>query len=370
MKLIILRSNLKEALISVERAVIDNINLPILKNILISADTRVTIQATNLEMGVIYQTNAKINDPGSLTVPFGPLFNIIQNSTSERIVFETENNTLTVKTDNYEAKIQGLTAEEFPIIPKLTDDSHGIEMSGEVFKSAMAYILGAAATNDLKPELNSVLFDFQNGDLKCAATDGFRLAEKTFPQNTFGVFGSDPIKALIPLKTVQEVVRVFPDDEQVHIAFDEHQVVFKTKNINLISRLIDGGYPDYSSIIPKHINNELTLDRNELANAVKLVSNFSGKTSDVRLRMAKDEKSLEVFAASQLVGENAYQVLIKKKKGENLHEVIFNWRYLLDGIRSLPGAAVILGINNEAKPVLIKPADDDSVFYIIMPIQQ
>jgi DNA polymerase-3 subunit beta len=370
MKLIILRSNLKEALISVERAIVDNVNLPILKNILISADTRVTIQATNLEMGVVYQTNAKINEPGNLAVPFGPLFNIIQNSTSERIVFETEANTLTVKTDNYEAKIQGLAAEEFPIIPKVNDDSHGIEMSGEVFKTAMAHILGAAATNDLKPELNSVLLDFQSGALKCVATDGFRLAEKTFAQNAFGSTANDPIKALIPLKTVQEVVRVFPDDEQLNIAFDEHQVVFKTKNINLISRLIDGNYPDYSAIIPKQITNELTFDRNELANAIKLVSNFSGKTSDVRLRVSKNDTALEVFASSQLVGENAYQVAIKKKKGEKIGEIIFNWRYLLDGIRSLPSSGVVLGINSETKPVMIKPADDDSVFYIVMPIQQ
>jgi len=370
MKLIILRSNLKEALIAVERSIIDNVNLPILKNILISADTRVTIQATNLEIGVTYQTNAKINEPGSLTTPFAPLFSIIQNSTSERIVLETEGNVLNVITDNYEAKIQGLAAEEFPIIPKITDESNGIEMNGEMFKSAMAQIVGAAASNDLKPELNSILFNFQSGSLKCAATDGFRLAEKTFTQNTFGALGVEPIKALIPLKTVQEVVRVFPNDEQLSIAFDEHQVIFKTKNVSLISRLIDGSYPDYSAIIPKQVTNELVLDRSELANAIKLVSNFSGKASDVRIRVAKDEKTLEIFASSQLVGENTYQVLIKKKKGEKIGEVIFNWRYLLDGIRSLPGSLINMGINTEAKPILIKPAEDDSVFYIVMPIQQ
>jgi DNA polymerase III subunit beta len=367
MKLIILRGNLKEGLAALERAVVDNNNLPILKSVLFKADTRVTLQATNLEIGVTYQTNAKITEQGSLAVPFAPLHSIIQNSTSERISLEAAGHTLTVKTDNYEAKIQGIAAEEFPIIPKLENEGAGLEMSCEVFKSGMMQIYPAAATTDLKPELNSILIDFQSGQLKAAATDGFRLAEKTFPHNTFGAATTDPIKALVPLKTIQEAIRIFPDREQLTISFDQNQVLFKSKDIVLISRLIDGNYPDYGAIVPKQTPVEIVADREQLGSAIKLVSNFSGKTSDVKLRLNAD--NLEVFASNQLVGENAYQVPIKKKKGDSVAEIVFNWRYVLDGIRALPGSSLSLGVTSEAKPVILRPADDDSVFYIVMPIQ-
>lgn len=361
---------MREGLGALERAVTDNANLPILKNIVLRADTRVTLQATNLEIGITYQTNAKINEPGAITIPFAPLHSIIQNSVSERINLDTSGNTLTVKTDNYEAKIQGLPVEEFPIIPKLDENSKTLEMGCEVFKNAMLQISGAAASNDLKPELNSVLVDFHSGEFKCAATDGFRLAEKSFAQNTFGAASTDPIKALVPLKTIQEVLRVFPDDEQLTVAFDDHQVLFTSKDVSLISRLIDGSYPDYAAIIPKQVSTELTLDREQLASAIKLVSNFSGRASDVKLRLSSGGKDLEIFASNQLVGENVYQVPVKKQKGDGAKEIIFNWRYLLEGIRALPGSAVTFGLSGEGKPVLLRPADDDSVFYIVMPIQQ
>lgn len=355
---------------ALERSVTENVNTPILKNILIKADTRVTMQATNLEIGVTIQTNAKITEPGGITIPFAPLASIIQNSVSERISFSTQGNTLTVTTDNYEAKIQGLATEEFPIIPSIDEGAKTMTIGVDAFITAMHQITGAAATTDIKPELNSVLFDFQGGALTCAATDGFRLAEKKFAQNAFGAATGDPIRALVPLKTIQEIVRIFPAGEQMTLAFDEHQVLCTAKDISLISRLVDGSYPDYAAIIPKTTAAEVQVEREQCAAAIKLVSNFSGRASDVAVRLSADEKQLEIFASNQLVGENAYQVPVKKKKGAAVKEFVFNWRYLLDAIRALPGGTLTLGVNAENKPVLLKSSDDDSVFYIVMPIQK
>lgn len=354
---------------AVERAVVDNSNVPILKNILLKADTRVTIQATNLEIGVTFQTSAKITEPGAVVIPFAPLASIIQNSISERITLTTSGNVLTISTDNYEAKIQGISAEEFPIIPNLEEGARSLQVGGDAFKNAMHEIAGAAAATDIKPELNSVLVDFQGGVLKCAATDGFRLAEKKFSQNTFGAANPEPVHALIPLKTVQEVVRIFPAGEQLSMSFDEHQVLFNAKDVTLISRLVDGSYPEYEAIIPKTIATEIHVDQEQFVAAIKLVSNFSGRASDVKLRVSADEKQLEVFASNQLVGENAYQVPVKKKKGGSFKEIVFNWRYLLDAVRALPKGTISLGVNAENKPVIVKSAEDESVFYIVMPIQ-
>lgn len=352
-----------------ERVVTDNPTLPILKHVVLKVDTRLTVQATNLEIGVTAVTSAKITEQGSISVPFAPLYSIISGSTSDRITLETKENTLAVATDNYQAKIQGVAAEEFPIIPKLQDESNAIEVSSDAFKSALLQIINAAATNDFKPELNSVLIYLSSGALKLVATDGFRLAEKTFSSNAFGTTIHEEIKALVPLKTVQEVLRIFPTGEQLTIAFDSSQAFFKAKDVSLISRLIDGNYPEYQAIIPKSLTTELSVERDQLASAIKLVSNFSGKTSDIIAKVNDEAKSLEIFASNQLVGENAYQVPIKKKKLEGISKVAFNWRYLLDAVKAMPDPTITLGFTGETRPVVVKGGSDDSIFYIVMPIQ-
>jgi DNA polymerase III subunit beta len=369
MKLIILRSNLKEVLSAVERVVTDNPTLPVLKHVLLKADTRLIIQATNLEIGVTAATGAKITEQGSISVPFAPLYSIISNSTSDRVALETHDNTISISTDNYHAKIQGSPAEEFPIIPKLEDESRSIELTTDVFQGALQQIVSAAASNDFKPELNSVLLSAGPSSLKLVATDGFRLAEKTLPNNTYGTTIHADTQVLIPLKTVQEALRIFPKGEQLTIALDNSQILLRAKETTLISRLIDGNYPDYSAIVPKQLTTELSLERDQFASAIKLVSNFSGRTSDITLKLAEDAKAVEIFAANQLVGENSYQVPIKKKKVEGISKVVFNWRYLLDAVKSMPDPVITLGFTSENRPVIVRASGDDSIFYIVMPIQ-
>lgn len=369
MKLIILRSNLKEVLASVERAVIDNPTLPVLKHIVLRVDSRLTVQATNLEIGVTSITNAKIVEQGSICVPLAPLASIINGSVNERITLETKENTLVVATENYQAKIQGMSVEEFPIIPKIAETAATLEIPAAIFKGALAQVISAAALNDFKPELHSILLSFSGGSLKAVATDGFRLAEKTFSHNTYAVHSEGDLKALIPLKTAQEVMRTFPEGDQMQISVDGSQILFQSKDISVISRLIDGNYPDYEAIVPKKVTTELSVDRDEFLSAIKLVSSFSGKSSDVTMRVSSENNNLELFASSQLLGENAYQVALKKKKVEGVSKILFNWRFLADAVRSMPDANVTLGITAENKPVLIRCLDE-SIFYIVMPVQQ
>lgn len=369
MKLIILRGNLKEGLQTLERAVTESNNLPILKHILLTADSGLTLIGTNLEIAVTYVTAGKISEKGSITVPFAPFYSIINNSQSERINLSTTGNTLLVTTDNYEAKIQGMPIEEFPIIPKIKDTTSSLEIEAEVLSQAINQIISAAQVNAAKPELNSILFDFQVGELKLVATDGFRLAEKTLLNNSFTTTFSKGVRVLIPLRTISEAVRIFPKNKKVTIRIDEHQISFSSNGIELISRLIDGTYPDYSAIIPKTVSTELTVGRDEFTTAVKLVSNFSSRTSDVKIRLKENTSALEIFAANQLLGENNYLIPVRKKKGDGLNETAFNWRYLLDGVRPMPTEFITLGLASENKPAIIRPQDDDSLFYIVMPIQ-
>jgi len=370
MKLIILRNNLKNALSVVEKAIIENGNLPILKNILLFAEKKLIISATNLEIGISHITAAKISEPGKITIPFSALNTVITNTTNERITLQTEGETVVIKTDNYEAKIQSLPPDDFPIIPEIEDEEKKIEIKASELKNAFSLVVGAAGVSELKPELASVMMKYETGVIKLAATDGFRLAEKTLLNNVFSTNYLKGFQVLIPIKTAQEILRIFLDEEIISISVDDHQIVFSSPQTKFISRIIDGQYPDYEKIVPQQIFVDLLFDRKEFLAGIKLVSSFSGKTNDIRLKIGEGGKSIEMYAANQEVGENNYIIPAKKQKGETIPQIVFNWRYLLDGVKPFSSEMVRLGLVSEAKPAVFRPATDDSVYYIVMPIQE
>lgn len=367
MKLIILRENLKSALIRIERAVTDNNNLPILKNILLSATDHLVLSSTNLEMGISTTAKGKIEKGGALSIPFHPLLSIVSNSDSERISLEEKNNSLEIKTDNYQAKIQGVKAEEFPILPTLNEELGYIKIGAERLNSAISEVVHAAQISELKPELSGILLDFQISLFKIVATDSFRLAEKTVLDSDFETTIDKGLKIIIPLSTINELARIF-GQEEVRIIFDENQVFFKSQQSSLISRLIDGEYPDYKNIIPGEFTTKLELDKKDLITAIKLVSGFSGRASDIKLSLKPQAKTLELYSSSQAVGENNYLIPVKRE-GDDFNEISFNWRYLLTGIQALGGQDLSFNLNNNQKPALIKPIKDESVFYIVMPLE-
>jgi len=352
----------------VEKAVSENNNLPILKNVLLKTDNnQIRISTTNLDLAISKSILGKIIEEGGITVPFSTLYSIVNNSDSERISLEQDNNTLILKTDNYEAKIQGLNEEEFPIIPKIENSKNYLEIEPAILKNSILKVLSAAQISEIRPEISGILLDFQLTILKLAATDSFRLAEKTLASNQFGANFNRGFKIIIPLKTTQEILRVFKENQSISIFVDSNQILLKTNDLELISRLIDGVYPDYEQIIPKDIETEIQVEREPLINAVKLVSSFSGKNNDIKLKV-KDKKILEIYSASQYLGENHYLVPAKVN-GPDFKEVAFNWRYLMDGLKALDSEKIIFGLNGENKPAILKSPEDVSYFYILMPIK-
>lgn len=353
-----------------ERSVQETGNLPILKNILFKTDSgKVLISATNLEFATTTIVPGKVNSEGLVAAPFNALYKIVNNSDSERITLELEKGSLNVKTDNYQAVIQLANPDDFPIIPKIKSPNRSIKINPAVFKSAILKIISAAQISEIRPEISGVLVDYQITMIKFVATDTFRLGEKTITENQYKGSADEGFKAIIPLKTIQEVVRIFNDSAgDIEITFDDHQVLFKNESVELISRLIDGEYPDYQAIIPKTIATEIVVNRGQLINAIKLVSGFSGKVNEIKIRLLENNKTLEVYSASQNVGENRY-LLPVKCEGENVEEIAFNWRYLNDGLRSLESESVIFGVNGDNRPAILKSADDQSFFYILMPIK-
>ena len=366
MNLLLIKNNLKEGLNLLERVSGENASLPILKNVLIETDdNKIKLSATNLEIATTCTISGKVLEAGKTTLPLNLLINLINNLQSERISLVEKNNSTQIQTDNYKATIQAVSAEEFPIIPKIKNTNQHLELNGGVLKESLGQVLASAQTSDLRPELASVLWDYSLDNLKLVTTDSFRLSEKTIPGNQIKNTTKGTFRILIPFRTSQELYRILKDEETVRVYHDPNQVLFETQRFQMISRLIEGNFPDYSAIVPEKFETEVTINRVELMNALKLAGVFSARVNEVRIKVS-DKKTVEVFSTEQSVGENNY-LLPARVQGAN-RELSFNWRYLLDGLKSLATEDVFWGVNEESKPALLKSPNDASYFYVLMPI--
>lgn len=370
MEIIILKLNFKEGLNILGKINIENINLPILRNFLIeTVDSKIKLSATNLEIAITSFIPAKIIKEGELTLPLNITSLIINNLQNEKINLETKDNNLIIKTDNYTAKIQGIKKEEFPIIPKVENNKEFFEIESSLLKNSLLSITNAAQYLNLRPELNGVLFDFQYNLLKLAATDSFRLAEKTITEQNFKTNIDKKFKIIIPLKAVNELIRIISDkeNEKINIFIDPSQILFKSEKFEFISRLVNGEFPDYQQIIPQSTSTEIIINKNELINALKLTSSFSDKLNEIKLIINEGAKNIEIYSSNPIIGENQYLVPAKIK-GEPV-EMVFNWKFLLDGIKTIEEENIFMGFNGNNKPALIKPNNNKDYFYILMPIK-
>jgi len=368
MKITVLKNNLKNSLDALSRIVGENASLPILKNVLIKTEGgKINMVSTDLETAIIKTVAGKIMEDGQITVPFSVFNSVINNIQSERIDIENKGVNILVKTDSYEAKIQGMNYEEFPIIPKIGDKEEFIEIKGDILKESIVSVMSAAQISELRPEISGVMMDVDGETIKFVATDSFRLAEKTIYGSEFTNNFERGFKMIIPLKPAQEIVRIITDKDSFRIYSDESQIMVKNDDITLITRLIDGKFPEYAPIIPKNVTTSVEISRNELSGALKLVSSFSPKNNEVVFKIVPDQKMVEVYSADSLLGENKYMIPAKIT-GESLN-VSFNWRFILDGLKNMDSETVTIGLQGDVKPSVIKWPQDNSYIYIVMPIK-
>src|SRR3989339_187778 len=369
MELIVLKTNLKEGITALGKIGSENASLPILKNCLIEThENKIKFSVTNLEMAISSVIPAKVIKDGNITVPLSILSSIINNLESERVSLETKNNNLVIKTENYQAKIQGTKKEEFPIIPKIENEREYLQMESGLLKDTFLSIITARQGSAIRPELGGVLFDYQVNIIKFAATDSFRLAERTIDENSYKANIEQKLKIIVPLKTIQELVKIMSekDEEKISIYFDSNQILFRTDKFELVSRVINGDFPDYQPIIPKETAIEVMVNRDQLINALKLTGSFSDKMNEIRLIIKEGVKNIELFSANPILGENQY-LIPAKIKGDSM-EIVFNWKFLFDGIKNIETENITIGLNGDNKPAIIRPMNVQDYFYIIMPI--
>ena len=366
MKITCLQEKLKKAINLVEKITGKNINLPILNNILLETDKgRLKVSATDLEIAINLWLTAKIEKGGKVTIPAAILSNFIGSLPHEKVYLETEKQNLLVKCENFQAQIKGLNPDDFPIIPKIGGEKLFSLRANDLQKS-LTQVYSAASFSDTRPEISGVLFKISRDEvLKLVATDSFRLAEKTIKK--VGQIQKE-IDFIIPLKAIIELIRILSEtDQEVNILIQDNQILFNLNNeIHLISRLIEGHFPDYERIVPHDFKTEVLVERDKLIEAIRIASLFAGKTNDVSFNFSSLSK-IEVSSASQELGSHN-SILKADVKGDDI-KLTFNYKYVLDGLNNIDGSKVVLLMNGKEKPLLMKPADKKDYLYLVMPVR-
>jgi DNA polymerase-3 subunit beta len=372
MKVEILKENLKNGLSIVEKIVGKNVSLPILDNVLMETeDSFLSLSSTDLETAIKIWILTKIIKTGKVVVPAKFLSNFVSLLPNEKITLEEKKQGLYVECKSFKNQIQGFNSEEFPLIPEFKNLEF-LEVDNIKFCQGLSQIVDVASPSQSRPEISGIYFIFSKNSIKIVATDSFRLAEKT-------IVLEEPIKKeisfILPQKPAREIINILGEKEgKTKIYFSSSQTMFEfpmkdvpRPQVQIISRLIEGEYPNYEEIIPKKFKTHVIVKRDEFLNQIKAASLFSGKVNEVKIKINPESKELEISAQDPEVGESKSSISAKIE-GEEI-EASFNYKFLSDGLLNIRSSEVIFDLSKEDGPCILKPVGDASYIYVVMPIK-
>ncbi len=367
MKILCEQKKFLDALDIVNRAVSASGTLPVLNNILIRAEGKnVFFAATNLEIAVRYFFECEVRNEGSLTVPAKLLVNYISLLPSEKLeIHATEGLSMTVKGSKSQTKIKGIHADEFPVIPQL-EKGNEFTVSVKDLGLAIQQVAFAASQNSSRPVLSGVLLVIDKKNLKLVATDSYRLAEKNIELKKPL---EEKIECIIPVRTIQELGKLLLKitAPEITVGISKNQILFRIGDIEFTSRLIEGRFPDYERIIPKEIKTTAEIDTQALQLNVRRVSLFARESNNsIKVSLTNDGK-LTISTDETKVGEDKAEVDVVIH-GEN-NKTALNSEYLLDVLGAIGAQKITIQVNDKLSPVVIKPCNDASYVYIIMPLK-
>jgi DNA polymerase-3 subunit beta len=365
MEIILTQENLNHALAAVSRVASSKTQLPILGNILLRTDgKRLLIAATNLEIAITQYIGCKIIKPGAITIPAKLISEFISNLPKEQVELKVINDNLHIKSGKYTSIINGFIADDFPELPTINEDS-SIQYSIKVedFKEAVSQTIITTSSDTTRPVLTGVYWHSHQGKLYLAATDGYRLSERCL------IDTKSDVSAIIPTQTLQEVLRnINENSNEIDILFDETQVRFRINEIEIISRLIDGNFPDYRQLIPNSSETKIIINKSDFIRITKISGLFARESGgSVTITANKDNKNISIHSIASQSGENTSEA---DAEVDNDGQITLNSRYLSEALSVVDGEKVEFSFSGKIAPCILKSTDPKSNYYhIIMPLK-
>jgi DNA polymerase-3 subunit beta len=362
MKLSLNRDALFEALTRVQSVVSARSTIPVLANVLLEArESSLTLTTTDMELSVTTRMDAEVNTPGATTLPAKRLFSVIRELPSQTIELSVDNkNCATIECGTSFFKIMGLSAEDYPEIPS-PEGNQSYSLDPAMLKSMLKSVQYAASVDETRYVLNGILFSFKEGKLTTVATDGRRLAlcesEVDFPEE-------NALDIVVPAKAVNELMRNLASEGECTLIAAGNQVIFELDGLRLISKLIDGTFPNYQQVIPAQCEERIALERETLLQAVRRVALVTNEQSN-SIRLHFGENQVQVLSSTPDVGEAKERVPVKYSGPEMT--IAYNPEFLLAPLRVLDSDEVYLELTDELSPGVLK--SDISFLYVIMPMR-
>jgi DNA polymerase-3 subunit beta len=362
MKLQVTQENLNKALSSVARVANSRSTLPILSNVVLkTTGNRLSIAATNLDIAITHYIGSKISDKGSITVPARLMQEFVSSLPPGVINLELDAHKLHITTDQYQSIINGISAEEFPVMPAITKGT-AWKLPSETLHATLSQIVFAASSDEARPVLTGIyLHDFED-TLYAVATDSYRLAERKLTGN------KQVAKLLIPATALQDLLRILSDSsDDVQIQSDEQQVMFRVGDVELVTRLIDGDYPDYRKLIPAKFATTATVKRSELLNITKVSSLFARESAgSITVNVDEAKQTVSIHSIASQLGENTAAT---SGKITGSGDITLNSRYLLDGLHAFDGEDIEFCFNGKLEPSILTDPSSKDYIHVIMPLK-
>lgn len=361
MKLQVTQENLAKALSTVARVANTRGTLPILSNVLLKTiDNRLSISATNLDIAITHYIGSKIEENGAITVPAKLMQEFVSSLPDSVLSLDLENHKLHITTDQYQSSINGVNADEFPVMPAITKGSTW-KIPAANFKKALSQVVFTASGDEARPVLTGVYFHSQAGSVVAAATDSYRLAENKLGKH------KDPLSFLVPSSAVGDLLRIISDsDKEVVATHDDQQVSFSVGDVNLVARLIEGNYPDYRKLIPTKFSTVSKLAKADLLNIAKVSSLFARESAGSITIRAEKEGKVSINAVASQLGENTAEAKAEVTGGG---EVTLNSRYLIEALNAFTGAEIEFCFNGKLEPCILRSPADSGYTHLIMPLR-
>lgn len=365
MELTVTQENFARALSAVGRVASTKTQLPILSNILLRTDgKRLLVAATNLEIATTQYIGAKITKPGAITVPARLISEFVSNLPKDVIELKVVGENIHITSGKYHSIINGVIADDFPELPTINEnDSVTYSINTEEFKQAVSQTIITTSSDSTRPVLTGVYWHSHEGYIYLAATDGYRLSERRLVET------KSEVSAIIPTQTLQEVLRTITEDpDTIDVLFDESQVRFRINEAEVISRLIDGNFPDYRQLIPAKSDNKAIVNKAEFTRVTKIAGLFARESGgSVTITTDPDKKIVSLHSIASEFGENTSEL---DADVTNTGQTTLNSRYLTEALGVLDAETISFEFSGKLSPIILKSTDKNTNYYhVIMPLK-